>query len=475
MSRQDKIIQKERLARKLNFVDCYFLVVGSVVGSGIFLTTGIMANELPSPIYIWITWLIGGLITIAGALTFAELGTMFPDAGGPYIYLREAFGSGAAFLYGWSFFWIVACGGIAALAVGFAEYFGSLVPGLPSSRVLLKFAVGPLDIRISAAQIFAVAAIVLLSALNMIGVKTGARFQNVTTGLRIAALLGFAAAGLILSRKSGFHQNLSAVFQAPQAFRWSGFGGALLAVIWTYDGWYSVSCAAEEVKKPEKTLPRALALGTLSVSLLYLLTNIVYSIALSMDEMKGVVRIGEKAASRLFGTEIVGIFSGVIALAIFGCLSANIMYCPRVYFAMARDRLFFKNLAFVHPRFRVPTKAVAVQMLWSSVLCLTGTYQKLYEFVVFALTLFFAATAISIVRLRRTFPDRARPYRVWGYPLLPVLYALINGAIFVNMVKTRPKQSAMAAILLCSGIPAFLFWRSKNRRRPSLDNPGAAA
>ena len=451
------------LARKLGLADSVFLVIGSVFGSGIFLTSGIIAADLPSPSLIWLVWILGGFMTIVGALTYAELGALFPGSGGPYVYLREAYGPSVSFLYGWTFFWIIGGGGIAGIAMGFAEYFGSLVPGLASSHVLVQFSAGPLHLHLNAAHIIAVLAIVVLSGLNCLGIQSGAAFQNLMTALRIAALLIFVALGLAIGKKPGL-QNLTPFFPQGTFPNWTHFGAALLAVIWTYDGWYSVSCTAEEVRNPSKTIPRSLILGTLAVGALYLLANIVYSIALPVESMRGVIRIGERSATQLFGPGSALVFSGFVAAAVFGCLSANILYSPRISFAMSRDRLFFKSLSFVHPRFRVPTKAILAQMVWSSFLCLTGSYESLIEFVAFALVLFFAATGLSVLVLRRKAPDLKRPYRAWGYPLLPVFYVLINLAIFAAVLFSNPFQSIAGGALILAGLPAYFFWTAKKRR-----------
>jgi len=446
------------LERKLGLWDSVFLVIGSVLGSGIFLTTGIIAKNIPSPLFIWLAWLVGGLLAMCGALTYGELGALWPKAGGPYVYLKESYGGLAAFLYGWTFFWVIGGGGIAALAVGFAEYLGSFVPGLSLSRALFEIKIGPFLVHPSSGQFIAVLTIVVLSGMNYFGIRSGARVQNGFAIIRVVALLALAGFGLAMGRKAGIHA-LSQAFLGGSEATWAGFGLALIPIVWTYDGWYSVSCTAEEVKNPEKNIPLGLALGVLSVTLLYLLTNIVYSIALPMEKMKGIVRIGEAASFQLFGPRGGALLTALILLAIFGCLSATVIYCPRIPFAMARDRLFFRKMAFVHPRYHVPTKAITAQMIWASLLCLSGTYQRLYEYVVFALALFFAATGLSVIILRRKDPGRPRPYRVWGYPVLPLLFVLANLILFMNMILSRPLQSAAGLSFLLLGVPAYLYWK----------------
>jgi APA family basic amino acid/polyamine antiporter len=455
------------LARKLGLADSVYLVIGSVFGSGIFLTTGLIASDLPSPSLIWLVWLVGGGLTLFGAMTYAELGTMFPGAGGPYVYLREAYGDSAAFLYGWTFFWIIGSAGIAALAMGFAEYFGSLVPALALSRGIFSASVGPVSFTLSAGHVVAVGAIAALSFLNLFGVQSGARFQNGMVVLRLVALAAFIVLGVLLGAKPGA-ANLAPFLPRGPLPALPSFGAALLAVLWTYDGWYSVSCTAEEVRDPRRTLPRALILGTLAVAGLYMAANVLYSLALPVDKMRGVVRIGETAAAALFGPRASRVFAVLVAAATLGCLSANILFSPRVSFAMARDGMFFRRLAFVHPRFRVPSTAILAQLAWAGLLCLTGTYQSLIEFVTFVLVLFFAATGFAVIVLRRKAPLRERPYRARGYPWLPGLYILVNVAILVSVMFSRPVQALAGTGFVLAGIPAYYFWRAKSRRsRPA--------
>jgi len=451
-----------QLLRKMNLLDSTFLVIGSIVGSGIFMTTGFIAEYLPSPLMILIVWLLGGFFAMSGALAFAELGAMYPRAGGQYIYLREAYGPWAGFLYGWGFFWVIECGGVAALAVGFAEYFGYFVPALSTKTYLLKFNFHGFDYSLSAGQLIAVASILFLSAINYIGIKSGIVVQNIFTFLRIAAVAVLIVLGLTVGSKAGV-VSFEGLLTGDISLSIKLFGLALIAVLWTYDGWYGINCAAEEIKNPGKNIPRGLILGTLSVTLIYFLVNIVYVSALPIERMKGVARIGELASTQLFGPTATLFISGTIMISIFGCLSASILYGPRVFFAMAQDRCFFKSMRYVHPRYRVPTKAIVWQGIWSSLLCLSGTYQDLFEYVVFALVIFWAATGLAVMILRFKQPEISRPYKAWGYPFLPILFVLINLGVFLNTVWAQPLQSLIGLVILIAGIPAFLHWQSKRR------------
>lgn len=455
--------EKPRLLRKLNLLDATFLVIGGIVGSGIFMTTGFIAEYLPSPGMILIIWLAGGFIAISGALSFAELGAMYPKSGGQYLYLREAYGPLAGYLYGWGYFWVIACGGNAALAVGFGEYFGYFLPSLSTQAYLLELNIAGLHYSLSAGQLVAVASILILSAINYFGITSGITVQNIFTFLRIAAVAVLVVLGLSLGKKSGV-TNFDQLFAGGGTFDFRLFGLALIAVLWTYDGFYSVNCTAEEVKKPARNIPLGLLLGTLSVTVIYFLVNLVYVLALPVVRMKGVARIGELASTQLFGPTATLFIAATIMISIFGCLSASILYSPRVYFAMAEDKSFFQSMAYVHPRYRVPTKAILWQAVWSSLLCLSGTYQALFEYVVFALVIFFAATGLAVIILRFKQPQAQRPYKTWGYPVIPLLFVLINLGVFVNTIMAQPLQSLVGLIILLIGIPAFLYWKSKEKK-----------
>jgi APA family basic amino acid/polyamine antiporter len=459
------------LPRKLSRRDAIFLLVGSVFGSGIFLSSGLMAADCPSSLHLLLAWLLGGIITLLGALTFAELGTIFPGAGGPYVYLREAYGKLPAFLYGWGFFWIVGCGGVAALAAALVESLSPFVPGLAASRALLRIGSGSIAVDVTLPRLLAALAVILVSGLNLAGLRAGMRFQNGLVVLRSAGLIVFIAAGFVAALLPGSTVSAARAFQSGPV-SWAGFGAALMAVFWTYDGWYSVTCAAEEIKNPSKTLPAALLIGTLAVTFLYVLTNIVYGMALPASEMKGVVRVGQAAALRIFGPAIAGGFAGLVSVSVLGCLSANILYCARVPFAMSRDGLFWRGLGTIHARTELPARALLVQMAVAALLCLTGSYQKLYEYVVFALTVFFAATALAVPWLRRKRPDLSRPYRTWGYPVVPVAFAVVNLAVFVLSASTRPGLAAASSGVLLLGLPAYAVWRSRRRPESPSESKG---
>jgi basic amino acid/polyamine antiporter, APA family len=449
--------------RRLNVLDTSLLVVGAVIGSGIFMTPGIIAAGLPSPGLFLLVWIAGGLITLCGALTFAELGAMHPQAGGQYIYLREAYGPGASFLFGWGFFGFIMCGGLAALAVAFAEFLGGFFPALSTDNTVLTLRLPGLSHSLSAGQLVAAGAILSLTVVNSLGIRSGAAVQNILTLFRLGSVAALVVLGVVFGAKAGAG-NFGLLFPAGPGFvdLLRPIGLALVAVFWTYDGWYAVNCTAEEIRDPERTIPRGLALGVLTVTVCYVLVNAVYLLALPIEEIMGVVRIGEKAAAALFGGGGAALFAAVVMVSIFGCLNANILYGPRVYYAMAKDGLFFRSMGRLSPRYRVPVNALRGQALWSALLCLSGTYQALYEYMVFALLVFFAATGAAVIVLRRKFPGRARPYRTWGYPVVPLVFVVMSLAVFLNIVVSQPLKSLGGAALLGAGFPAYAWWRSRS-------------
>ncbi len=456
-----------RFLRRLGLLDTSFLVIGAVVGSGIFMTPGLIAAGLPSPGLLLTVWLAGGMITLCGALSFAELGAMYPQAGGQYVYLREAYGPGAAFLFGWAFFGFIMCGGLAALAVAFAEFVGSFVPALSTGHILVAFKAAGLSYNLSAGQIVAAVSLLALTFLNSFGIRSGAMVQNLLTVFRLGTVAALVGLGVLFGAKTG-GVNFHPLFPPGPAFPavLKPLGLALVAVFWTYDGWYSVNCTAEEIRDPERTIPRGLTLGVLAVTGIYVLVNFVYLLALPLERIKGVVRVGELAASALFGGGGAALFSALVMVSVFGCLNANILFGPRVFYAMARDGHFFRAMGRLGPRSRVPTGALWGQAAWSAVLCLSGTYQSLYEYMVFALLLFFAATGLAVFVLRRKMPGTVRPYRTWGYPVVPWIFIVVSLAVFASIVISQPLKSLVGAGLLAAGFPVYLVWKARLGRNP---------
>lgn len=426
------------LVRGLGTWDGALLTIGSIVGTGIFLTTSDMAEVLPRPGLILAVWLAGGLLTLAGALSYGELGAMYPRAGGLYHYLREAYGPLWGFLFGWAAFLVIMSGGIAALGVAFGTYLATFVPFL----------------SVKAA---ACLAILILTAINHLGLKEGAWVQNTLTVLKIGSIVAFVALGLFAPVAS----RPEAAAPGAQGALLTAFGIAMIAALWTYDGWYGLTCSAGELRDPGKSLPRGLILGTGIVIVLYLLLNLVYIRALTVPEMAGAERIGEAAADVLFGPTGARLVSLAILVSTFGCLSSTILYSSRIYLPMAEDGVFFRSLAEVHPRFRTPVRSLWAQTAWALLLTLSGTYEQLYTYVVFVSVMFHAATAAAVFVLRRTRPDHPRPYHTWGYPVVPALFILGCLLLVGNTLAERPLESLIGLGLLAAGLPAYLWFRKR--------------
>jgi len=453
-----------QLLRGLGLLDSTLLVMGIIIGSGIFLTTGIMAEALPSPTLLMAAWAVGGLLTLAGALSFAELGAAMPEAGGQYVYLREAYGPLPAFLFSWITFLIFQPGSISAVTVGFAAYLGYFVPALGTESILLKIPLGERAFSLSAGQLVAAAIILLLTAANVIGLRWGRWIQNVFTFLKVAAIGGFVLFGFLVDGGEG---PVAAAAPLEPGSLVAGFGVALIAALFAFDGWVNLSFSAGEIKDPARTLPRALLLGTAAVTLIYLLMNAVYLHALDVSEMRGVTRVAEKAATALFGEGATQMIAGVVLISTFGAANGTILTGARVYYATARDGLFFQQVGKVHPRYHTPHVSLWVQGIWSALLALSGRFDQLFTYAMFAALLMYAAATASVFTLRRKRPDLERPYRVWGYPILPALYIAALAALALNTVVERPLESLSGLLILALGVPVYLFWRARSDLAPA--------
>jgi len=445
-----------KLDRQLGLFDSTMMVIGIVIGSGIFMTTGLMADALPSASLILIAWLLGGLQMLAGALTYAELGAAMPKAGGQYVYLREAYGSLPAFLFGWVAFIAYLSGTNAAIAVAVSEHLGSFYPLFSTETSMFSFGI----FSISGGKVFALFLIMGLSLINYCGVVFGKWIQNIFTVLKIGTILLFAIAGLFMS--SGHHLDLS-LNPTHMGFGaiLTGMGIALVAVNWTVGGWDYITLAAGEIKDPKKNIPLALLMGTVVILVLYFLINITYLKAQPMATLAGEVKVGEATARVLYGNGIAGLFTGVIIISMFGSLNGNILVGPRVTYAMAKDNLFFSSAAHVHPRFHTPGNAIIIQGVWASILTLSGTFEELITLVVFVNFMLWIAAASTVFVLRKKQPDLERPYKVWGYPYVPAFFIIFSFAIMINTFIASPQQSLMGIGLTLLGIPAYLYWKKK--------------
>lgn len=436
------------------------MMMGIVIGSGIFLTTGIMAQAIPSASMILLAWLLGGLLILAGALTYAELGVSLPEAGGQYVYLREAYGPLFGFLFGWKMFLVNMTGSIAALGVAFAEYFGSFFPSLSTKEVIFSSQIGNFTFTLSKGQLVAVAVIILLTSINYVGVALGKSVQNVLTVVKIGTILAFVILGFVFARGTSIDMSLN-----PEGWSFvqllTGFGLAFVSVFWAFDGWNNINYVAGEIKNPRRNLTFALIMGTMGVTLLYFFTNVIYFLSLPVGEMKGVVTIAERASASLFGSTAAGLISAMILISILGALNGAIFVGPRVYYAMARDGLFFKRVGGVHPRYKTPGFSLVIQAIWASLLALTGTFEQLFTFAMFAGILFWVLAAAAIFTLRKKRPGLPRPYKAWGYPVIPMIFILALSGILLNTLIRRPIESLAGVALMVVGIPVFYLWDRK--------------
>ena len=436
------------LERRLGAWDGCLITIGAVLGSGIFLASGDVARALPGHSLPIAAWLAGGLLTLAGAVSYAELSGMFPGAGGLYHFLREAYGPLPGFLYGWTAFAVIMSGGIAALAAGFAEYLGVLVPSLG----------GALERWVAAAVI------VGLTAINHRGVAPGAALQRLLTTVEVATIASFIVFGLVIVPAPLLPAPESIVQQAETAARpplFAGAAAAMVAVLWCYDGFYGLAFSAGEMRHPERDVPRGMIAGTVVLAVLYILVNATYARALPGRALTDAPRVAESAAVALFGHAAARAVGAAILITTLGCLATTILYSSRIYLPMARDGIFFRAASIVHPRFRTPTFGLWGQSTWAVLLALTGTYRQLYTFVVFAGVLFHAATGAAVFVLRARQPDAPRPYRAWGYPLTPILFVGSCALLLVMTAVARPVESLCGLGLVALGLPAYAFWRRR--------------
>jgi APA family basic amino acid/polyamine antiporter len=440
------------LERGLNLWDTTLLVLGLVVGGGIFLTPAAIARAIPSSGWILAAWVIGGLLSIAGGLVYAELGAMMPEPGGMYLYLGRAFGPLPGFLYAWMAYFVILAGTGAAVAIGFAEYLSAFFPSLSTKNVV--FALGGFDV--SAGQLVAVAAVLLLSATHYVGVREGSRIQGLFTSSIVVALVGLGVGGLFAKA--------SASASAPPAgpISLAAFGTAMVGVFWCYYGWSEIAAVAGEVRRPSRNLPLALIGGTTLVMLLYVGANLAFLKTISVGELAQAGHPATVAATALFGSGAAVAIAFAVTAAAAGCLSASIVPAPRIAYALAKDGLFFSRFGRAHPRFHTPAFATVVQAIWMSLLALSGRYDQLYTYVTFAVILAYTATGISLFVFRRRLPDAPRPYRCWGYPVVPFLFVLSSAALAVNTIREQPKETLAGLAILSLGIPVY-FWRRSVR------------
>ena len=474
--------------RELRRFDATMMVIGSMIGSGIFIVSADIARTVGGPGWLLMSWVVAGVLTVIGALSYGELAGMMPRAGGQYVYLREAYGPLVAFLYGWTLFTVIQTGTIAAVAMAFAKFTAVLLPALGEDVVLLDAGL----FQVTAARLVAIASIVALTAVNRRGLHGGRLLQNTFTIAKTAAVLGLIVLGLALGgnaaalaanfqdfwRAGQVHVADGIVSVAPLAgiALASALGASLVGSLFASVTWENITFTAGEVVEPRRTIPFSLGVGAGTVIALYLLANVAYLRLLPVEGAPAAAdvagrgiqfaasdRVGTAAATMMFGAPGAVLMAVLIMVSTFGCNNGQILSGARVYYAMARDGLFFRRTGQLNRR-GVPGAALAVQAVWASLLCLSGTYGNLLDFVVFAVLLFYILTVAALFVLRRTRPDAERPYRAFGYPVVPALYVALAAAIAVNLLVTRPAYTWPGLGIVLLGLPVYLLWTRLVRR-----------
>src|SRR5215218_10124769 len=442
----------DALVRDITFWPATMLVVGNVIGSAIFLTTGAMVEGLPSASLVLAAWFAGGL-------TFAEMGAMLPRSGGMYVFLEEAYGPLVAFLFGWTMVLIVLPGGTAAVAVGFAESFSYFVPSLSTARIVTTVPLPLGSLSISAGQIVAAVSIAALVGANLFGVAAASRIAAVVTALKVVAVTAIPVLALAVWP----HTPALTPVVPPVARPLAAFGVAMIAVMWAYEGWAYLAFAAGEVRDPSRTLPRAFIYGTLGLTVVYLLVNVGYFVALPIASLSGEARVAEKAMTAVVGPAGAMVVAAIVCLSTLGCNMSAVLAISRAGYAMAIDGMFFRFAARVHPKYRTPYGALLGLAVWSCALTLSGSYEQLFTYVMFAAVLFNVLAGLAIFRLRRTHAHLARPYRTWGYPVVPLVFVLGSLGLVINTLLERPAESIAGLLLMVAGLPAYLYWRGQRR------------
>jgi APA family basic amino acid/polyamine antiporter len=454
---------KPTLLRGLSLLDSVLLLVSGIIGSSIFLTAKDIATPLPQPMLFLLVWVLGALISLCACFAFAELGSMFPDSGGQYIFLREAYGDLIAFLYGWMLFSVANGGTIAALSVASAAYVGQVFPFVSEAHVIATF----WGIALTRAHLFGLVLIAILTCVNVFGLRWGALLQNVSTWTKFTAMAAFVCLGFVIGKGnwSNFQSHgapLSLGLSPTQLI--SALGVGLIAVFWAYDGWVYITWVAGEVKEPRKNVPLAMVLGVLAVGVIYIAMNLTYMYALPLKEIAAHETIAHAAAAVLFSPKAAAWLSLMIAISCFSAAATCTLSGARVYLAMAQDGVFFKKMAVIHPKWRTPAFSLIGQGIWAAALTISGRYDQLYTYVIYGMVLSYTLTVIALFWLRWKRPDIPRPYRCTGYPWLPAIYVIIGAAWTLNTIITRPTEAFWGTAIVLIGIPGYLYWKWTNKK-----------
>lgn len=440
-----------KLVRGLTLTDSIAIVIGTILGTGVFLKTATMAQTMGNPTWVLIAWVVGGLLSLTGALAYAELGSIMPDAGGEYVYLKEGYGELWGFLYGWMRFWIGSPGSIAAYAVG-----------------AMTFASGMVDLSfVGGKTVAAILVIALFSVLNCFSVAFGGKLNSIMTGLKLFMILGITV-GIFLFAKDVSWTHFSESNPGAEGFiGWSAFGSAVLAALWAYDGWNNLSMVAGEIKNPQKNIPLSFGVGLLVILAIYALSNVAYFYALPFSEVvtsnssnfPDALPVATKAALSFLGTSGVTILSAAFVFSALGAMNGSILTGARVPYAMANDGLFFKQLANINEKSNVPVASIMVQACVSILLAVSGSFDQLTDYVVFAAWIFYAMVTGVVFTMRKRRPNIQRDYKTFGYPVLPAIFIILGVLLLINTVYTSPTSSMIGLGFIVAGIPVFYIFK----------------
>ena len=448
-------LDRIELKRDLGLWGAVAIVVGTVIGSGIFLVPTRMIERVGTPGMVFFVWVFGGLLSLFGALSYAELAAALPEAGGEYVYLREAYGPMWSFLYGWTQMWVAKSGSVATLATAFFYYLTNFFPGLDQVFYTVPLPLGaggaPLELRYG--QLLGMALILFLGFVNYLGVKVGGGVQIGVTVAKVALIAFIVAAGLLLG------QAHAASPPSLQPLTTAGFFAALVAALWAYDGWNNVSMVASEIRHPQRNLPISLIGGTVVVIVIYLLANAAYFHVLSAPEVGASKRVAADMMRKVMGEGGAAAVSVAAMISIFAALNGSILSGSRVPYAMARDGYFFRAVARVHPAYHTPGVSIVALSVWSAVLVLSGRYEQLFTYVIFASWILYGMTTAAVLVLRRKRPELPRPYRTWGYPLVPVLFVLVAFFLVLSTLFDSPRESLLGLALIFLGLPFYFHWK----------------
>jgi APA family basic amino acid/polyamine antiporter len=473
--------QSSDLVKGLGLFDSTTLVMGSMIGSGVFIVAADVSRQVQSPGLFFLTWVISGILTVIAAISYGELAGMMPKAGGQYVFLREAFGPLWGFLYGWTLFLVIQTGTVAAVAVAFGKFLGVFAPWVSAKTILLNFGTlsvfgHPIALTVSSQQMVATLVLFFLSGLNIFGLRTGAGVQNVFTVLKVAALLGVVVLGIWWA--FGHPVPASSVQGFWQGAHWdlatlTLVSVALVGPLFSSDAWNNVTFTGSEVINPKRNLPLALFVGTTAVCLIYCACNWAYYRALPFlgvphgglmnagIQYAAEDRVATAAVQVMLGGKGAGLMAAAIMVSTFGCTNGMVMAGARVYYAMAKDGLFFSSVRKVNSKYHTPAVSLLVQAVWASILTLTGTYSELLDYVIFAAVFFYILTIAGIFRLRRTRPEAPRPYRAWGYPVLPLLYIAFASFVELALLTHKTFRSFAGLSIVAIGIPVYYLWRRR--------------